>query len=286
MPRPRIAWIALALACGCGGRTRTTEATTDTGPWPHAVATVRYEPAGVRSSAHGASHWVAAEVVHTLSFARDTDADTVTIFLAQMFDDDSDTFAALRDASYTLRFASDGHALGVSTDDGASWRAVDLGAVDDPFDEPLWCVHTAVASLDPWPSARALALEILVEADHARAAAVHREPAGMIWPGVRATADHWQRELRAATRYACASEDAALLAAAIEAYVQPGNGSYATHAGDDSAVARCIADVARRDPAVLARLREARARLAPAHAGDDASDVGRIEQALWLVEHP
>jgi hypothetical protein len=130
-------------------------------------------------------------------------------------------FEALRETSYTLRFAPDAHALALSADGARSWALFDLTPLTSPTGQPFWCAHRVFTSLDPWPSSRALALEVLAATDPDSAAArVHRAPDATLWPmarGPRSRAIAWMTDLDGAIRYACAHRDDGALREALAA---------------------------------------------------------------------
>jgi hypothetical protein len=180
-------------------------------------------------------------------------------------------FDELRKVDYTLRFAPDAHALAASIDGGRAWALFDLDVLANPTEKPFWCRHKTVTSLDPWPSSRALALEVLAAADPASPAAhAHRGAAAIEWPtGKASNGDFtWRDEVDEASRYVCVKrDDAELRRALVDAYVRPGD-----HARSIP-MERCVGELARTDEAL-------RVRLKAAVTGADDETRKRIEGVL------
>lgn len=216
-----LAACALVAACD-SSKTRSGEvAVAPSGRWRQAHVEVKYGP---RFSKNG--RWHPPHVSHDLFIDWDRPYNrALVIVLSETTDSLSPrAFAEARETSYALRFAPDAHALALSTDGARTWRNFDLTTLTDPVAQPFWCPHRAFASLDPWPSSRALALEILAASDPTSSAArVHRAPDAPEWPigHERAHGDlGWRTDFEGATRYACAHRDDAELQAAFNAALQ------------------------------------------------------------------
>lgn len=180
-------------------------------------------------------------------------------------------FEELRKVDYTLRFAPDAHALAASIDGGKVWAIFDLDVLANSTEKPFWCRHRTVTSLEPWPSSRELALDVLAASDPASPAAhAHRGPSAVEWPtGKVSNGDFtWHDEVEEASRYVCAKrDDAELRRALVEAYLRPGD-----HASSYP-MERCLRELAGTDEALVARLKSALA------SADDATRK-RIEGVL------
>lgn len=212
---------AMVVACE-SSTTRSSEvAVAPTGRWRQAHVEVRYGP---RFSKNG--RWHPPHVNHDLFIDWDRPHNrALVILLSETADSLSPrAFAEARGTTYTLRFAPDAHALALSTDGARTWTNVDLTPLTGPTAQPFWCPHRTFSSLDPWPSSRALALEILAASDpNSAAARVHRAPDAAEWPigHERAHRDvAWRTDFHGATRYACAHRDDAELQTAFNTAVQ------------------------------------------------------------------
>ena len=238
--------------CSCRSSERVSATVTSpVGRWVSAFATVEYHP----SFSKGGRTY-APSVLHSLSI-RETDQNRSYVILAQRSEEEvsPSQFRELRDMAYTLRFSPDDHLLAASTDGGKAWTLFDLESLGSPTDEPFWCRHRSVPSLDPWPTMDGLAVEILASVDPlSPGAAVHRSPTSVAWPGSipepRGTYP-WTEEVDGAFRHACFhKEDKELRAAVIAAYFQKDLGYI------KSDVAQCVGEIAKTDPAIKVRLEE------------------------------
>lgn len=227
------------------------------GRWKEAFVTVEYHPAFYKNSRrHPPS------VLHALTL-QDSDINRSYVILVQRSEEDvsAEMFDDLRHTEYTLKYAPDDTALAASVDGGRAWTLFDLKSLTNPTDDPFWCRHRTSASLDPWPSMRAIAIEVLAAADPANPAfAVHRGTAAKEWPGtgVAGSKATWDREILGACRYACARrEDPELRAALISAFLQPDFGY------SPGEVNQCVGEIAGADPAAKTRLQDALANASP-----------------------
>lgn len=191
------------------------------GHWRQAHVEVEYGP---RFSKNGRSH--PPHVIHNLFIDWDRPYNRAQVVLLSETADSLSprTFADVRETAYALRFAPDAHALALSTDGARTWTNVDLTCLTGPTAQPFWCPHRSYATLDRWPSSRALALEILAASDpNSAAARIHRAPDAATWPIERERPHRntgWRTDFEGATRYACAHRDDAELQAALNAAVR------------------------------------------------------------------
>jgi hypothetical protein len=273
--------LALLLLCGVLGacsrssERRSDEAISQRGVWQRAFATVEYGPPFYKNGRDYPAH-----VAHTLSIKKDADPyNGLYVILTQRSEGEASPalFSALRKTKYTLRWAADGHALAASTDGGKAWTVFDLSAAEEALTVPFYCAHQRFGTLDPWPDVRAQVLEVLRETSPSSTTHVHRAPVDAEQP-ISQNRD----ELFDAALYACKKRDAdpALRAALIDAYTSPWKGASSSRGGDNSVLPACLGAMAKSDPAVLARLREAATRLT------DPADQGRVKFGLYFVDHP
>lgn len=296
LPTKHAAFVALILvASACSQpQTRLSDvALASAGRWQRARVEITYKRGGTRSASHGGAggHFVAAEVGHVLHLERDADPiNPGSFILAHAFEDvvGHATFSKLRNAEYVLRFSGDGNALAISTTGGARWTIFELEHVAGQFNEPFYCRHRTVSSLSPWPSSRSVVLEVLSEASPTSTSDAHKAPQDPEWPSLTHVAPgsiSFIYELRAAVLYACLhKEDSELRGAVVDAYLQPGNSGFDSWGGSDSIIPRCIADIARQDPATLTRIRA----VVAAGTGDvtHSLDFGRAASTLRSLDEP
>ncbi|MEZ4372665.1 MAG: hypothetical protein R3B07_17715 [Polyangiaceae bacterium] len=253
--------LALLAALGCDrhAERQSENVIAPAGRFRNARIQVEYGPAFRKNNQNNPAH-----VRHTLVLAwPDVNESRVTLLRGTTKNLDDGAFSAARKSEYRVRFAPDGEALAVATDQSLGWRLVDLTTLTDPTKtEPLWCPHHVYESLEPWPASRELALEIFRAAKEGTPEAkLHRETRPN-WPvsgseELRLTA--WSHDISGAKRYACQHrEDKALREALIEEFFD-GRFSQPDSLG-------CMGEIARGDAALIARLEAAQSK---------ATDKGR-----------
>ena len=134
---------------------------------------------------------------------------------------DKEGWSRLKGARYALSFADDGHALAVSSDDGARWSYV---ALDVGRGAPFYCPHTRFgkegAPFDGAPDTRSLALQILGSGTDAQRVSGPNHAEALIAGGEGVA---FYAELSGAAAYARAhADDAELRLALTAALLRPG----------------------------------------------------------------